>query len=585
MRKKIFSSMSLMSLLVILFTIAMSAVVLYNFFESELTDELKAEELLIEQGVNTEGDSYLDGLNTTNRRVTLIDSDGSVLYDNEADPSQMENHLNRKEIQEASKAGSGTSRRYSSTMTAETIYYARKLSDGRYLRVSGTVSSVVTILIKLIQPAVVILILALLISLILSSRLAKRIIKPLDSINLDDLDDAHIEYEELTPFVSRINAQQNTIRSQLKDARQKQEEFRMITGNMTEAVLMIDTDTRLLSYNKAAMELLGVMTDDAPTYLGTSVLSLNRSEDFRKVIEHVLKGKKTEITSRQNNRVYRIIATPVFDHGTDNFISDTRAEESSDDKSADKSIIIGAVILILDDTEKSGRENLRREFTANVSHELKTPLTSISGFAEILKQGGTDEETVKDFSTSIYDEAQRLITLVSDIIKVSQLEDPQKVYEEEDFNLKEVASNVVDRLKPNARKNDVTIKCTGTAAHIHGVRKIAGEIISNLADNAIKYNKPGGYVKVDVSRTKHHAVLTVEDNGIGIPKEDIGRIFERFYRVDKSRSQEVGGTGLGLAIVKHGVEKLKASIKMESEEGKGTRVTVRFRLVPEDITE
>ena len=531
-------------------TMGVTAALLFSFLESRTVDELREEANILSYGIEAQGQEYLDRINT-DRRVTLIRRDGTVLYDNEADASTMENHSNREEVEEAVKSGSGHSIRKSETMTRETIYFAQKLDDGTILRVAVTQDSIWAILAKLIRPAVILFMATVLLSLFLSNMVTKNILSPLNRLDLDHLDNNDVVYDELAPLLNRLQTQQETIRKQLNSAKQRQEEFNLITENMSEGFLVIDKNTDILSWNPSALRLLG-MTDEP----SGSVLRLNRTRDFRETIFKVLSGKKEELTLQRENRTYKLIANPAYD---------------------DNEEVIGAVIVILDETESIKRENFRREFTANVSHELKTPLTSISGFAELMMGGGMPDETVMDFSKSIYDEASRLISLVNDIINLSSLDDENMEFDWEMIDLYQIASEEIGHVQAAADKKDVKIRLSGVHGNITGVRRIVSEMIYNLCDNAVKYNREHGSIEVKIATTTNHVIVSVQDTGIGIPEADQSRIFERFYRVDKSHSKAVGGTGLGLSIVKHGAQLHNAQIKVSSKLDKGTTITLRFR--------
>ena len=531
-------------------TMGVTAALLFSFLESRTLDELREEANILSYGIEAQGQEYLNRINT-DRRVTLIRRDGTVLYDNEADASTMENHSNREEVEEAVKSGSGHSIRKSETMTRETIYFAQKLDDGTILRVAVTQDSIWAILAKLIRPAVILFMATVLLSLFLSNMVTKNILSPLNRLDLDHLDNNDVVYDELAPLLNRLQTQQETIRKQLNSAKQRQEEFNLITENMSEGFLVIDKNTDILSWNPSALRLLG-MTDEP----SGSVLRLNRTRDFRETIFKVLSGKKEELTLQRENRTYKLIANPAYD---------------------DNEEVIGAVIVILDETESIKRENFRREFTANVSHELKTPLTSISGFAELMMGGGMPDETVMDFSKSIYDEASRLISLVNDIINLSSLDDENMEFDWEMIDLYQIASEEIGHVQAAADKKDVKIRLSGVHGNITGVRRIVSEMLYNLCDNAVKYNREHGSIEVKIATTTNHVIVSVQDTGIGIPEADQSRIFERFYRVDKSHSKAVGGTGLGLSIVKHGAQLHNAQIKVSSKLDKGTTITLRFR--------
>jgi len=548
MVNKIFRSNFFTSMLILLLSFCLIFGVLFSYFEAQMLAELESEAGYISYAVKNDGIDFIEGFNEKGKRITLVSSDGTVLADTDAVAEELENHADRKEIADALKNGKGTSSRYSDTLMQKTLYYAQKLDDGTVLRVSTTQNSVVIILLGLLQPLIIIIVLALIISIFLSYRLSKAIIKPINELDLDN-PAANETYEELSPLLKKMSAQKKTIDRQIKEAEQKREEFKLITENMNEGLLVIDKDSNVLSYNQAAIHLLEISD-----VRESSVLAFNRSKGFRNVVETALSGKRAENAITHDENTYNLIANPVFENEK----------------------IIGAVIVIIDITESVKREQLRQEFTSNVSHELKTPLTSISGFAEIMKSGGTPEETVVDFSTSIYDEAQRLITLVSDIMKISELDEDVIPFEKEQVDLCELSKDIIKRLTPVANKRNITLNVIGDTAYVSGTRKILDEMIYNLCDNAIKYNKESGIVDIIVNQANGKTSVTVRDTGIGIPASEQGRVFERFYRVDKSHSKLVGGTGLGLAIVKHGAAYHNATISLESTEGKGTSVTITF---------
>lgn len=549
MFNKIFRSNFITSMVILLLSFCLVFGVLYDYSETQMFSELDSEVDYISYVITNEGISYIDNFDNGNKRITLVSADGMVLADTEADADELDNHADRKEIKDAMRNGSGTSSRYSNTLMQKTLYYAKKLDDGTILRVSTTQSSVVLSLLGLLQPLIFIVILALAISLFLSHRVSKSIIKPINSLDLENPAENET-YEELTPLLKKMSVQKKIIDRQIKEAKQKQEEFKLITENMSEGLLVIDRDSNVLSYNQAAVRLLEISDVKSG-----SVLIFNRSRGFRSVVEKALSGERAVSNISQDENTYNLIANPVYENNK----------------------IIGAVIVIIDITESVRREQLRQEFTSNVSHELKTPLTSISGFAEMMKSGGMPEKTVIDFSTSIYDEAQRLITLVSDIMKISELEEGAVSLEKENVDLYELSTDIVKRLTPVANKRNISLNVIGDTAYICGTKKILDEMIYNLCDNAIKYNKENGTVDVIINTTNSKVNLTVRDTGIGIPAQEQSRVFERFYRVDKSHSKLVGGTGLGLAIVKHGAAYHNAEISLESTEGKGTSVTISLK--------
>lgn len=551
MDKKIFNSNFLTSLFVLIISFVLVFVVLFNYSEKQILNELESEADYISYALEKEGVSYINNFVGNDKRITLIAADGTVLADTSADANTLDNHANRKEIKAAFEYGSGTSTRYSDTMMKRILYYAQKLPDGTVLRVSATQDSVFVLLLNLVYPFSIIIIVALIVSIVISHRVSKSIIKPINELDLDN-PSGNEAYEELTPLLRKISAQKRTIDQQIKQAHQKHEEFRLITENMSEGLLVIDKSANVLSYNHAAADMLQI----EKVTIGDSVLTLNRKKGFRESVEKALGGIRAESEIAHDQSIYNLIASPVID----------------DDK------IIGAVIVIIDITESAKREQLRREFTSNVSHELKTPLTSILGFAEIMKSGGTPDSTVVDFSTSIYDEARRLITLVSDIIKISELDENPSQFQKEDVDLYTLSDKVIKNLKPLAQKQNITLNLIGDTAYIKGTEKIVYEMIYNLCDNAIKYNKENGTVDIIINNTDNKVNLTVKDTGIGIPNSEQSRVFERFYRVDKSRSKLVGGTGLGLAIVKHAAVCSNAEIILESQEGRGTSIKIEWKI-------
>lgn len=553
MSSKIFKSVFFASMLILLISFLMIFGVLFDYFENQMFSELQSEANYISYAIKNEGISYLDNFKENGKRITLISSNGTVLADTSADADELENHADRKEIKDAIKNGFGKSERYSDTLMQKTLYYAVPLDQNTILRVAATQNSIIVIMLGLLQPILVIIAIALGISLFVSYKVSNTIIEPINAIDPDNPENSDT-YEELTPLLKKLIAQKKTIKRQIKEAEQSREEFNLICDNMNEGLLIIDKNSRVLSYNNAALRLLEI-TD----IKDESVLTFNRTREFRYVIEKALGGERAVNDISADNNTYNLIANPVYQNEA----------------------VIGAVIVIIDITESAKREQLRREFTSNVSHELKTPLTSISGFAEIMKSGGTPESTVVDFSASIYDEAQRLISLVSDIMKISELDEDNSTFERERVDLYSLSNDIAKRLKTVADKQNIGINVIGDTAYILGTKKILDEMIYNLCDNAIKYNKENGTVDIIINITEKHVSLTVRDTGIGIPQSEQSRVFERFYRVDKSHSRLIGGTGLGLAIVKHGAAYHDAEITLDSTEGKGTSITIKFKSINE----
>ncbi len=552
MTRKIFQSIIAVVISVLLLSLALITGVLYNHFETTMLDQLRTTAQFAEQGVEQEGMAYFDSLHAQNCRVTWIAADGTVKYDNRSNPKTMENHADRQEVREAMENDSGTSVRRSSTLSEHTMYYAKRLSDGTVLRLSMSQRSVLFLMGGMLSPLVFIFLAACLLAGVLSYRVSKKIVKPLSKIDLKHPEQVET-YDELSPFLQRIAAQNREIDARMAEIRKQQQEFSMITENMSEGLFVVDRNYQILSYNKSAMQIFGM----DPRQEHENLLAVNRSEGFRNAVDSALKGRHAQENLELNGRVYQIIANAVCQP---DFAED----------------MVGAVILVLDVTEKEAQEQYRREFTANVSHELKTPLTSISGIAEIIRNGIVKPEDIPHFAGKIYDESQRLITLIGDIIKLSRLDENQVPMERETVDMLEMARDVVQQLSSVARKSGVTLVANGTHGQVQGVRQVLGEMVYNLCENAVKYNRAGGRVWVDVQQVADHVVLRVKDTGIGIPAAEQGRIFERFYRVDKSHSKAVGGTGLGLSIVKHGAALHHATISVSSEPEQGTEITLTF---------
>ena len=532
-------------------TVGLAAVmgILYSNFDGQMRKELSKEAAYLAYGVEQQGVDYLKNIKDKSARITYIDQDGTVLFDNEADVSEMKNHSDRTEFQKAEKYGAGESSRYSDTLSEKTIYYALRLKDGTVLRVSGTQDSVLALVENLIFPLCGLLCLMLILSGIMASAISKRIVKPINELDLESPEENRI-YEELSPLLSKIHRQNREIQNQLELAKQQQEEFALITENMQEGLIVIDKYTMILSANSSAWNLFHMDR----VCQGESVYCLDREEEFRHAIEQVLSGEHTELVLKLNGSDIQLIANPV--------IRDKKTE--------------GAVVLLVNVTEKLERESLRREFSANVSHELKTPLTSISGFAEIMQGGLVKNEDIPKFAGRIYKESQRLLQLVEDVIQISQLDEEKTSYVWEPVDVYQVCKNAFESLKEKAKRLNVHLYICGERMKMEAVRTLLEEAIYNVCDNAIKYNRNDGSVSVFLTQTAQEIQIVVKDTGVGIPKEDQNRVFERFYRVDKSHSKEIGGTGLGLSIVKHAVGALKGSVILRSEEGNGTEICMKF---------
>ena len=547
MTKRIFRAILTVALTVLLASLVLIVGVLHGYFQDRVLDELSSRTAYIALGVEHEGREYLENGFPNDCRVTWVAADGSVLWDNREDPTRMENHADRPEVHEALLLGKGHAARYSDTLSQKTLYYALRLSDGSVLRVSDTQYSVWMLVLQALQPVTLVMVLAFCLALWLAGRLARQLVEPINAVDLNDPGE-EIGYEELAPLVGKLRSQKRQISRQMEYLRRRREEFAAITENMSEGLLVIDRETRVLSYNTAALRLLDAQAPGEED----SVLALNREPGFRRCVEEALAGRRREELLEREDDCCRVLANPVEQDGA----------------------VTGAVLIVLDVTEKERREALRREFTANVSHELKTPLTSILGTAEILENGMVKPEDIPHFAGNIHRETQRLIGLVNDIIKLSRLDEGGTAAQWETVDLHAMAEEVLRQLAPAAEKQQVTMTLEGGTAPVWGVPQIVEEIIYNLCDNAIAYNKPGGSVQVTLSSAPEGERVTVTDTGIGIPRELRERVFERFYRVDKSHSS--GGTGLGLSIVKHGAAYLGARVELDSEMGKGSAFTLTF---------
>lgn len=558
MKRKIFWNMCLVAVFSIVLASLVIAGLMSRDFQTQMKQSVMTEVRYIESAVEVSGQDYLAHLKSRGdgnsiNRITWIAADGTVLYDSYASSEALENHGERPEVKQALQLGRGQSTRTSDTLAEQTYYYASRLSDGTVIRVASTTRSGLATMMKTIPWMVVVAILVLGITMILAKMQTKRIIDPINRLNPEDPQAEKI-YDELSPLVRRLEKQKQTIREQMDILREKQEEFAAITENMREGFIVVDSKSDVISYNSSAIRILGVDMDLTEATVNMNVLNFNRSGGFRQVVDTALSGERGEQNLELSGRYYQLIANPVVESEGKN----------------------GAVVVILDVTEQQSREELRREFSANVSHELKTPLTSISGYAEIMKNGMVQSADMPRFADKIYTEAQRLITLIGDIIKISRLDEKQVEIEKAQVDLYALSSAVAERFSEQAKEQQVHLELVGIPVMIQGAAQILDEMIYNICDNAIKYNKPGGTVKITVCMENRHPVLMVEDTGIGIPEGDRERIFERFYRVDKSHSKMNGGTGLGLSIVKHGAIYHKAKVEMKSTLGKGTQVKIVF---------
>ena len=546
MTKKIFHSILLVAGAVLLASLLFIMGCLYEYFGSvekkQLRDELELASVAVERG----GEDYLSSISSERYRLTWIAPDGTVLYDTVTDAESLENHADREEVREALAGGEGESSRYSSTILQKTMYCARRLTDGSVLRISISRATAGVLLIGMVQPILIVVIVALILSAVLARRLSCRIVRPLNELDLEHPleNDA---YEELSPLLGRINHQHRQIDEQMRELEQQRMEFSQITGSMREGLVLLDEKERVLSINPAACRLF----DADERCVGQDFLTLDRSHDIRLAIADAMAQGHGEARAERGGRVWQFDVSRI--------LSGTAA--------------VGAVLLAVDITERETAEQNRREFTANVSHELKTPLQGIIGSAELLENGMVKQEDVPRFVGHIRKEAQRLVTLIGDIIRLSQLDEGDEM-PRETVDLLTLSQEAADDLKTAAAEKHIAIAVEGGSETVGGVRRLLYEVIYNLCDNAIKYNVEGGSVTMSVGERDGKAFVSVADTGIGIAPEHQSRIFERFYRVDKSHSKASGGTGLGLSIVKHAVQYHHGTVELQSEEGKGTTIRI-----------
>lgn len=540
MVKRTFLYMLALIAMVLFSTIGLVMGAFYNYFEEIYLEELVNDAQYLSIGVEKEGLEYLTQLDN-NLRITWIAHDGTVLYDSQGDSEAMENHLDRPEVSEAIKSKDGTSVRYSNTISQKTLYYAKRLSDGSILRVSEDYISGYMLMLRYGRNIFVVLVIALLLTGYMAYRLSKLLVKPINEIDLDN-PKANLPYEELSPLASKIENQNEQIHQQIEDLQKQRNEFEIITNNMQEGLIVVNDEKEVLFYNHSALALLGEQD-----------ISAIQNTVFNEALEEALKGNACEPIMHVDASDIQLFANPVY----------------RDDK------LTGAVIVLIDVTEKQQLNLMRQEFTANVTHELKTPLQSIIGCADLMENNLVKEEDRPRFQNMIKKEAQRLETLISDIISLSRIEE-QRTIETEWINLYALCEDVLDSLSINATLKNITLHLEGDVVELESNHGILYEIVYNLCDNAIRYNKEAGSVTVRLTDNPNQAVIEVIDTGIGIPKEHQDRIFERFYRVDKSHSKQTGGTGLGLSIVKHSVQALKGTIDLKSEPGQGTRITVKI---------
>lgn len=597
MTKRIFTGIIVVSMVIMLACAGLIMGVMYDYLGKQVDKELKNQAMLVTAGLEQEGMAYLSGLSAEDElrsRVTLLDAGGDVLFDSMADETTMENHQSREEFVEAITSGEGHAVRDSATMASYTRYYAVKLQDGSVLRISTDHYSQLGLILDTFGMVVVIVAVLIGLGALISHNITRHIVKPINDIDLNH-PDIEENYEELAPLLHRIHQQNNKIRRQMEALRRQQDEFRIITDNMKEGLLTINKDKEVLTYNRSAAQALGIGEspvregalatgslgnldglgslggpDSASKGVGgvmapglgepgrpVNVLMLNRNAPFRRTVEGALGGKDCRNRMELGGEIYEFLGSPVL---KDNQVT-------------------GAVLIIINVTAQEEGERMRREFTSNVSHELKTPLTSIYGVSDMLTSGIVKPEDVGQFARTIKEESSRLISLIDDIIKLSRLDENDVPREKTPVDLFLVVQDVVERLQSRAQAQNVSLKLEGEKAMVLGVDSILDEIVYNLCENAIKYNREGGQVLVKVGVENGDCVLRVSDTGVGIPREERSRVFERFYRVDKSHCGRIPGTGLGLSIVKHGVAYHDGIISLDSNEGVGTTVTVRLALL------
>ena len=550
MTKKIFKSILIVAGTVLLASIVIIMGCLYEYFSNIQKDKLADELDIAASAVELYGTDYLKNIDSERYRITWIQADGKVIYDTQAGADSMENHADRQEVKQALAEGEGSSSRYSDTLMEKTSYYARLLDDGSVLRVSTTYATAGLLVLGMLQPILVVLIAALVLSGILARRISKRIVEPMNSIDFDrPLEND--TYEELSPLLNRINQQHKEIEMQMRYLKQRTDEFTQITESMKEGLILLDNKGNVLSINEAAQNILETDSD----CIGQSFLSIERSRNINNAIQSAFEEGHSEIYAQYGSREYQVDISRIESGGE----------------------TVGAVLLAFDITEQQNAQRNRREFTANVSHELKTPLQGIIGSAELIENGMVKPEDMPRFIGHIRKEASRLVTLIEDIIRLSQLDEGRQMPSEQ-VDLFELADEVKSVLEGACEAKNINMKLMGEHVFVDGVKRLLYEIIYNLCDNAVKYNNEGGIADIDISSDEKNAYITVRDSGIGIPQDQQERVFERFYRVDKSHSKESGGTGLGLSIVKHAVSYHNGTVSMKSEPGNGTEIRVALPL-------
>ncbi|HHW3281993.1 TPA: ATP-binding protein [Streptococcus agalactiae] len=546
MTKKIFRTTLSASLGIVLVTILMIMGFLYNYFNHIQREQLRTQTALASQGISFEGKDYFENLKTSNVRITWVDNKGQVLYDTQSDAKHMKNHANRQEIKEAIKSGYGESTRWSATLTEKSIYVAQRLNNGTIVRLSVAQQTIFYLLLGMISPLAIIILLAIILSVLIARYIAKKVSEPLNNIDLDH-PLSNDSYEEITPLLRRLDSHQAKIQHQKLLLQKRQKEFDTIISKIKEGMILLDDQARIVSINAEALKLFQINDD----WHGRFMMEVSRDLTLKDLIDQGLKGKKKEANIGIENNHYRVLVRPTTDNNR----------------------VTGLVVLLFDVTDQLQMEQLQREFTANVSHELKTPLHVISGYSELLANQMVPNEEVPQFAAKIHKESERLVKLVEDIINLSHLDEQEKL-PQETVNLYDLTQKVLEGLQAKADKKHIQINFNGEEAILRGNPVLLNSLVYNLCDNAITYNHEKGQVNVTLKNSPDTITLEVSDTGLGIAEKDKKRIFERFYRVDKSRSKIVGGTGLGLSIVKSALDFHNGSIKVDSHLGQGTTMTV-----------
>lgn len=546
MTKKIFRTTLSASLGIVLVTILMIMGFLYNYFNRIQREQLRTQTALASQGISFEGKDYFENLKTSNVRITWVDNKGQVLYDTQSDAKHMKNHANRQEIKEAIKSGYGESTRWSATLTEKSIYAAQRLNNGTIVRLSVAQQTIFYLLLGMMSPLAIIILLAIILSVLIARYMAKKVSEPLNNIDLDH-PLSNDSYEEITPLLRRLDSHQAKIQHQKLLLQKRQKEFDTIISKIKEGMILLDDQARIVSINAEALKLFQINDD----WHGRFMMEVSRDLTLKDLIDQGLKGKKKEANIGIENNHYRVLVRPTTDNNR----------------------VTGLVVLLFDVTDQLQMEQLQREFTANVSHELKTPLHVISGYSELLANQMVPNEEVPQFAAKIHKESERLVKLVEDIINLSHLDEQEKL-PQETVNLYDLTQKVLEGLQAKADKKHIQINFNGEEAILRGNPVLLNSLVYNLCDNAITYNHEKGQVNVTLKNSPDTITLEVSDTGLGIAEKDKKRIFERFYRVDKSRSKIVGGTGLGLSIVKSALDFHNGSIKVDSHLGQGTTMTV-----------